>query len=57
MDELLNAETEISKSLTDLKFEKKKDIFNNIITSESKLIKLGIPPIQIDKINDSISSS
>ena len=57
VDELLNAETEISKSLTDLKFEKKKDIFNNIITSESKLIKLGIPPIQIDKINDSISSS
>ena len=55
-DKLFNAETEISKLLTDLEYEKE-DILHDVMILESKLIELGIPPKKIDKIKDSVLSS
>ena len=57
-DELLNDESEskISKLLTNLKFEKH-DALHDITVLQSKLIKLGITPIQIYKIKESVLSS
>ena len=51
-DCLLDGEINISKILTDLEYEKHGTL-NNI----AKLIKLGITPIQIDKIKKSVLSS
>ena len=57
-DELLNddSESKISKLLTNLKFEKH-DALHYITVLQSKLIKLGITPIQIYKIKESVLSS
>ena len=57
-DELLNddSESKISKLLTNLKFEKH-DALHDITVLQSKLIKLGITPIQIYKIKESVLSS
>ena len=57
-DELLNddSESKISKLLTNLKFEKH-DALHDITALQSKLIKLGITPIQIYKIKESVLSS
>ena len=55
-DILLNTDTEISKFLIDLKYEEESLLYD-IMTSESKLKKLGITYIQINKIKNSISSS
>ena len=48
-DIFLNIDTEISKLLTDLKFEEE-DILHDIMTSESKLKRLGILAIQIKNL-------
>ena len=56
LDRLLDDETKISKSLTELEYEKHSAL-HNITTLKSKLIKLGITPIQIDKIKESVLSS
>ena len=57
-DELVNddSESKISKLLTNLKFEKH-DALHDITVLQSKLIKLGITPIQIYKIKESVLSS
>ena len=57
-DELLNddRESKISKLLTNLKFEKH-DALHDITVLQSELIKLGITPIQIYKIKESVLSS
>ena len=57
-DELLNddSESKISKLLTNLKFEKH-DALHDITVLQSKLIKLGITPIQIYEIKESVLSS
>ena len=55
-DKLLNAETKISKLLTDLTYEKE-DIFFDLTVLELKLVGLGIPPIQVDKIKNPVFSS
>ena len=56
LDRLLDDETKISKSLTELEFEKHSAL-HDITILESKLIKLGITPMQIDKIKESVLSS
>ena len=50
---LLNAKTEISKLLIDLEYEKEETLYG-IKISKSKLIKLEILSIQIEKIIRSI---
>ena len=56
LDCLLDSESKISKLLTDLEHEKH-NALHDIIILESKLIKLGITPAQIDKIKESVLSS
>ena len=51
-----DAETKFSKLLIDLEYDKH-DILHDITILESKLIKLGTIPIQIDKIKESVLSS
>ena len=51
-----DAETKFSKLLTDLEYDKH-DTLHDITILESKLIKLGAIPIQIDKIKESVLSS
>ena len=51
-----NEETKIFKLLIDLKYEKHDKLYY-ITVLEPKLIKLEIPPTQIDKIKKSILSS
>ena len=51
-----DGESKISKLLTDLEYEKH-DTLHDITILESKLIKLGAIPIQIDKIKESVLSS
>ena len=53
MDYLLDSESKVSKSFTDLKY-KKHDALHNIIVLESKLIKLEISPERIDRIKYSV---
>ena len=48
-DVFLNIDTEISKLLTDLKFEEE-DILHDIMASESELKRLGILSIQIKNL-------
>ena len=48
-DIFLNIDTEISKLLTDLKFEEE-DILHDIMASESELKRLGILSIQIKNL-------
>ena len=50
---MLNAKTEISKLLIDLEYEKEETLYS-IKISKSKLIKLEILSIQIEKIIRSI---
>ena len=52
-EQLLTAETKIFKLLTDLKHEKEY-ILHDIMTTELILKKLGVSPIQINKIKNSI---
>ena len=56
LDHLLDGETKISESLTDLKYGKE-DTLHDITILESKLKKLEITSTQIDKIKKSILSS
>ena len=51
-----DAETKFSKLLTDLEYDKH-DTLHDITILESKVIKLGTIPIQIDKIKESVLSS
>ena len=53
-DHLLDGETKISKLLTGLEYEKHNALHVTVL--ESKLIKPGITPIQIDKIKESVLS-
>ena len=53
LDHLLERETKVSKSLTELEYEKIETL-HNIIVLESKLIKLEILPEQIDGIKNSV---
>ena len=53
LDRLLEGETKISKSLTDLEHEKIETL-HNITVLESKLIKLEISPERIDRIKKSV---
>ena len=52
-DTLSSIDNEILKLLTVLKYEEE-DILHDTMTSESELTRLGIPPIQIDNIKNSI---
>ena len=54
-DTLSSIDNEILKLLTVLKYEEE-DILHDIMRSESELTRLGIPPIQIDNIKNSILS-
>ena len=54
-DHLLDGETKISKLLTGLEYEKH-NALHDVTVLESKLIKPGITPIQIDKIKESVLS-
>ena len=56
LDRLLYSESKISKSLTGLEYEKHNTL-HDITILESKIIKLGITPAQIDKIKESVLSS
>ena len=53
LDHLLERETKVSKSLTELEYEKIETL-HNIIVLESKLIKLEISPERIDRIKNSV---
>ena len=52
-DTLSSIDNEILKLLTVLKYEEE-DILHDIMRSESELTRLGMPPIQIDNIKNSI---
>ena len=56
LDRLLYSESKISKLLTGLEYEKH-NALHDITILESKIIKLGITPAQIDKIKESVLSS
>ena len=55
LDRLLYSESKISKLLTGLEYEKHNALLD-ITILESKIIKLGITPVQIDKIKESVLS-
>ena len=56
LDRLLYSESKISKLLTGLEYEKH-NALHDITILESKIIKLGTTPAQIDKIKESVLSS
>ena len=52
LNHLLDGETKIFELLTDLEYEKRQEIINNIATLESKLIQLKLSPERIGRIKN-----